>query len=102
MIRINLADWLINYPEWYKMMFQDALTLFRNEYKVNDEAVFKYLRDESAPVSSQRLAEILEMLGANPTPYHKDGLPSWGILLREDDPVVVEYKLKVEEKTHEN
>ena len=97
MIRVNMASGehsIRRHPRWFKSMLQDAMTLFRDEWKVSDEEAWRYILHEDKLVAAERFSEILRMTGAHAMPYHKEGLPSHGVEFANDDEVVVQYKLK--------
>ena len=82
-------------PAWFRKLLNDAVTEFCHDYQVGNKSAYQYIFDQSGNLKSLRLSEVLRTYkGVDSTDYHVDGLPSWGVLLQEDDPVVVEYKLK--------
>ena len=101
MIRINMAmNTASNQagyetPAWFRAMFDHAIDEFCRDYQVGKGDAVEYIFKQSPDLKSRRLAEVLRTYkGVDSTDYHVNGLPSWGVLLHEDDPVVVEYKLK--------
>jgi hypothetical protein len=95
MIRFNIQGPTKRYPHpaWFKQMLADAIEAFRKEWQVTyDDVIAWAWKDPKS--GSERLCEALMILGVKPQPYYREDLPSWGVILYEADPVVVEYILK--------
>ena len=106
MIRINLHNGGVTasnsgfpWPKWFTDMLNNALSQFCMDYQISDTNVWRYINEldssnKDAP-RPDRLQKILDdYLNLKVSTYHFIGIPSWGIVIDETDPVVVEYKLK--------
>ena len=93
MIRINLHPNRrgAKYPLWAEHLINKLITDFSQEYDVTYNDSFKYFFNCS-PV--ERIAKLFADAGITVETYNMEGLPSLGILIPEDNPVVVEYKLR--------
>lgn len=97
MIRINLhPDARVSKfktPIWFDQMVKDMIGNFSQEYQISSNDCYAYFFQRTGDCS--RLAATLkEFIQLDATTYNIEYLPSWGLLLKDDDPVVVEYKLK--------
>ncbi len=97
MIRINLHRDAKSFgypvPKWFETMMSEMVNATCIDLQVAPNQIHAYL----FPITddADRLAELLKTsIGLDAKSYKIDKVPSWGLLLREDDPLVVEYKLK--------
>jgi hypothetical protein len=93
-IRINLHQHRpkSKRPAWQDALMNDAIRAFAAEWQVHAYEAFDHMctRDTIA-----ELAEVIKChTGAMADSYVHPWLPSYGLVLQEDDPVVVMYKLR--------
>ena len=93
MIRLNLhpsrrgAKW----PLWVEKLINKFVTDFSKEYDVSYSDAHKYFFNGQPP---ERIAKLFAENGITVETYYIEELPSLGILIPEDNPMVVEYKLR--------
>jgi hypothetical protein len=100
MIRFNIQGPKKKYPHpaWFQRMLADGMEAFRKEWQVTHDDIITWAWSTDSKTGSERVCEILRMVGVIVFPYHREDLPSWGVKLDEKDPVVVEYILKYGDK----
>ena len=86
------------HPIWFQRMLADGFEVFRKEWQVTHDDIITWAWQNTA-TGSDRLTEIFAGIGVKAVGYHREDLPSWGVVLDERDPVVVEYILKYGDKT---
>jgi len=82
------------HPLWFQKILSDSIENFRQEWQITHDQVIKYVWGHETKERCKRLVEILSTVDIKAEPYYCDDLPSWGVLLDELDPVLVEYVLK--------
>ena len=108
MIRINLCVQRQKIPNWFDQLRSDLYHKFAIEYIISDDDAKRYftstrtsnLSETDMNESDRRKILLLRNValfhenGIKAISYNIDNLPSYGLLLPEDDPTVVEYKFR--------
>lgn len=82
------------FPVWLEKMFNEYMEEFRKEYQVSAAEVHKYFFDIS---QLDRIQNLFKQHNIDVEIYDVVGLNSKGIIIPDDNPIVVEYKLKYSE-----
>jgi hypothetical protein len=103
-IRLNLGvNWAAKkegrkLPVWFIKLFDDLVLKIANEYMVSIQNASEWITnngDNTGIPATERFVEQLEIyFNIKCKAYNVEGLRSWGILIDEFNPTVVEYKLK--------
>ena len=80
-------------PGSAKDLINDMVRVFCNEYQVSDKDAYMYLLTRD---TVHRLVSMMKERGINVEHYDIEGIGSWGFVIADDDPTLVEYKLKQE------
>ena len=72
-------------------LINDMVRAFCKEYQVSDMDAYKYLLTRD---TVHRLVSMMKERGISVEHYDLEGIASWGIVVADDDPTLVEYKLK--------
>lgn len=90
-MRINLhPNRNVIHPSWFNHMINEWVEEFRKEYSVNDKDVYRYFFSDKL----DRIQKLFADHGVAVETYEVEDLPSRGIIIPDDDPIVVMYKLK--------
>lgn len=90
-MRINLhPNGKSSVPGWFGDMLNDYIEEFRKEYSVSDTDVYRYFFCDKL----ERIQQLFANHGVNIEIYTMEDLPSRGVIIPDDDPTVVMYKLR--------
>ena len=82
-------------PRWFQQLMNDAMNAYAEEWQVSAHEVWTKVRE---PDALEQLVEIVREHGVvSCVAYRHALIDSYGLRLAEDDPLVVEYKLKTTE-----
>jgi len=101
-MRINLHINNLNltkYPVWFEIMLNDYIEQFRKEYQVTENDVYIYFFKSQ---NFERIKKLFKDHTIDVETYEIDGLPSKGIIVPDDNPIIVEYKLKYGTEKQQN
>lgn len=74
-----------------RKLLSEVMDEFCKEYQVAQTSAWSFFCQRG---KTERLAELLRARGVAAESYDVEELPSWGIIIPNDDPVLVEYKLR--------
>ena len=102
-MRINLDQNAKNagykMPYWFEVLLNEKISNFMREYQVHQVEAMRYFINRS---NLTRLVNLFKDNGIEIETYSMDELPSWGLILPDDNPTIVEYKLKYGNTKDEN
>lgn len=82
------------FPKWFEKLLKEYIEEFKKEYQVSDAEVYRYFFDIS---NLDRIQKLFKDHNIDVEVYDVPGLNSKGIVVPDDNPIVVEYKLKYSE-----
>lgn len=94
-MRINLnPNHRGKYPRWFEQMLNEYIDEFGAEYSIRNEDLYRYF------FNTEKLERIQKLFKDNDIDveiYRIDDLPSAGIIIPDNHPTVVMYKLQYSE-----
>jgi len=90
-MRINLhPEGVKNLPKWVELMINEFVEEFRKEYSVSHGEVYRYFFSNNL----ERIQKLFDDNNIKVDTYNMVDLSSRGIIIPDNDPTVVFYKLK--------
>ena len=90
-------------PKYATELINALIIAFCQDYQISNDDAYHYFFGNSSGISTKtgpdidsmnRLVELLNNNGISASSYTVDNLPSIGIIIEDNDPILVEYKLK--------
>jgi hypothetical protein len=96
-MRVNMCKThQTRYPIWVEMLINDYIEQFKKEYDVDSIEAYRYFFDVE---NLNRIKDLFKDRGIDVEVYDVEGLSSKGIIIPEDDPTVVLYKLRYSDQS---